>query len=512
MPVSFVGPGSDQVQQASIDPTQLVQLAAAIHGQKTAEAQQQKENALQTIKLATENPDLLAMMDPNDLKKKFEQGLGVKLASPDQVNANLQQQGVGSSAPVSGNNIEQLGKTVGGSSSGAQAASPASDKSGAKSPGGGVTPGGIVTPGTGALEKLRDGAVDNFTKQIGALAPVYMGAGSQRQQQFMVAKKQQEIIQDYETAQSGGPGAVAATGRLYLASGKEFNAADGTAVLEGSKDPTVWKQAQDFFLHNESGEHRAERADTTLKTLSSDKDFMGQLKSPGDLPRVVDSIVQGHGVPSGVLRDGFSLSQLGEIRDYSKQLVDQGFDPTTANNSAEAKMLGVPYTASLPTAMHGLTIPQQEASAKTATAGADQVKAAAEFQTAKDNHSKIVSELDDPKYKDLSATIDSLANAAHYGVKLPPTVVQGAMDAVANLPNIGLTPKDVNGWWTWLTGTPVHTYEGQSQLPSAEKQQQQAPTGKGTIGSNKTFTEEIEPTVEKFSPMLGRELQKLNRR
>jgi hypothetical protein len=376
MPVTYIPSAQNQTPD-QFDPRGLAQIALAIHQTKFAEAEKEKSDAMDTLKMVTENPDLLTMMDPNDLKKKFETATGGKMASPEQV-ASMQkmiQSGAPPvtppappAAPVPSNQLEQLGATMQGNKAGAQSATPPSAGAAAKAPGGGVTPGGIVTPGTGQLQQLQEGAMSSFTKQVGALAPLYLGAASQKQQQYLIAQKQQEIHKLYEEANGGGPGAVRAFGMLQQMNGKTTTADEMRAILSGSNDPAVAKQAMDYALGNETGADLAKRQSSTLTTILGNKEFMQKLKDPTDAPRIAQSIVDGHGIPSDVMKRPLTLDEIKDTNTYQKQLIDQGFAPEDARRAAEANAQGIPYTLSLPTAMHGLTIPQQEAQAKATTA------------------------------------------------------------------------------------------------------------------------------------------------
>jgi hypothetical protein len=484
---TFLGPGNIQEQQP-VDGQGLVQLMMAVHQQKQAKTEQEKADAMARIKTLSENPDMMGMVDPAAIEKDFKTS-GMPLASPEQMKAmtNLIQGGGAASAPsapVPSNQLEQLGKTMQGSKSGAQSGAPASDSAASKAPGGGVTPGGIVTPGTGALQNLHQTALDMYTKQVGSLAPMYMGASAQKQQQFMVGQKQQELHDLFETANGGGPGALAATAQLMNAAGKNITEPDMVAVLSGSKDPQVAKDAMTFALHNESNKDKATRLDSTLKTLGSTPEFMQSLKDPTDLPRIVDSVVQGHGIPSDVLKNGLTLDQLKEERTYEDQLGKTGLDPTTAHKAARARALGVPYTMSLPTAMHGVTLQQQEGTAKTRTSEAEMLTAQADAVKASAEQTKIMSELQNPLYKNTLDEVQQIINAKKDGLKIPPEIEQGVLDAVSQLPNIGLTPQEVSHWYNWLGGT-EHEYKGTSQLPTS---QGQPGTGKGTVSSDAPLT------------------------
>lgn len=491
MPVTYI-PGSPNQTPDQIDPRGLVQLAVAVHQQKQADAQQKRQNALELIKMVSENPDLATMVDHKKIEGAFKDA-GMDLASADQVKAmqNLITSGGGASAgapaapppavPVPGNQLEQLGNTMQGSKAGAQSATPPSDKAAAKAPGGGVTPGGIVTPGTGQLQELQAGALDSFSKQVGSLAPLYMGAASQKQQQFLIGQKQQEIHHLFEDAQSGSPTSVRSFGILNMMNGHNTTAADITAMLTGNNDPVVAKQAMDYSLGNETGGDKAKRLTDTVKTLSASTDFMGKLKDPTDLPRIAQSIVDGHGVPMDLLKRPFSLNEIKDMNGYEKQLIDQGFDPVTAHNSAEAQSLGVPYTMSLPPAMQGLTIQQQEAQAKGVTAeGAYKrgqgaiMEGQAALQRVQEDHDKITKDLDEK----LKEKLENYIMMEKNGISVPQELKDELLTKVAAAS--GISVQRVSHWYNWMYMGSQLEASGEPSKGALAGQEPGAPVSQGT--------------------------------
>jgi hypothetical protein len=457
MPVTYIPSAPNQTPQ--VDPQGLVQLALAVHQSKLAEDQQKKAEAVSRISTLTQNPDLMTMMDPKSIEKDLATA-GFKLADADQVAAMTKMiQGGGApvaptppaATPVPSNQLEQLGATMQGSKAGAQSATPPSKEAAAKSPGGGVTPGGIVTPGTGELQQLQGTAMENYTKQVGSLAPMYMGAATQKQQEYLKARKQLELHNLFQEANGGGPGAVRAYGMLMAEAGHNVTDADMRAMLTGSNDPQVAKEAMDFALGNETGAGAATRKADTLKTLLGNSQFMGKLKDPTDAPRVAQSIVDGHGVPSDVMKRPFSLDEIKDINTAQSELVKQGFNPGDARRAAEAQAIGVPYTLSLPPAMHGLTIPQQEAGAKVTTAagmymrgeGAIMEGEAAE-QRALDEHRKITKSLDEQ----LKIKLENDLALQKAGVKLPQELLDEDLRKVAE--QSGISVERVSHWYNWL--------------------------------------------------------------
>lgn len=457
MPVSYIPSGQNTLQEANIDPGQLVQLALAVKQSKLAEKNQQYSQSLDALKMLTENPQLMETTDPKMLEKHLK-NVGLDPASADQ-SAALQKliEGGGAppapapSAPVPGNQLEQLGATMQGSKAGAQSATPPSSNAANKAPGGGVTPGGIVTPGTGQLQQLQGQGMKNFTDKVGSLAPIYMGAAAQQQRQFMIAKEQQRLGALHDEVAGGGPGAVAAQAQLYAAAGQHITEADMTALLTNNKDPKVAAEAMNYALHNESGEKQAARYSDTLKTLGSDSSFMGKLKDPTDLPRIVDSIVQGHGMPSDVLKRPMSLNEIKDANAFQKQLVDQGFDPTSASTAADLRAQGIPYTMSLPSAMHGMTIPQQEAGAKVETGRGMLLRGEAAMKEAGINeeklsleHDKITKSLDEQ----LKMKLENMLALQKGGVKIPQPMLDENLAKVAE--QSGVSVERVSHWYNWL--------------------------------------------------------------
>src|SRR5712671_943959 len=138
MPISYIP--SAQNQAEGVDSRGLVQLAMAVHQSKLAEEEQKKGEATSRIKMLTENPDLMSMMDPKAIEKDFKTA-GFQLASADQVQAMTKMiQGGGgvemapapSATPVPSNQLEQLGATMQGNKAGAQSATPPSKGASAK--------------------------------------------------------------------------------------------------------------------------------------------------------------------------------------------------------------------------------------------------------------------------------------------------------------------------------------------------------------------------------------------
>jgi hypothetical protein len=461
MPVSYIPTGSGQVDQGP-DPRGLVQLALAVHQSKLAEEDQKKQEAMSRIKMLIENPDLMSMMDPNSIQKDIKMS-GFDLAKPEQVAAVMKMfQGGGvpeipttptPSAKVPVNQVEQLGATIQGNAAGAQSATPPSKEAARRAPGGGVTPGGIVTPGTGQLQQLEQGAIDSFTKQFGALAPLYGGAALQKQQQFMTAQKQQEIHQLYLEASGGGPGAVRAFATLNMLNGKTTTADEMRAIWSASDNPAVRKESIDYMLGNETGSDLAKRTSDGLKTILGSPSIMGKLKDPTDAVRLNDSVISGHGVPSDIMKRPFTLDEVKDINVYQKQLVDQGFPPDDARKAAEAQAIGISYALTMPASMHGLTIPQQEAAAKTTTAAGAYMRGQgaimegqAALERVKLEHDKITKSLDEQ----LKEKLENMLALQKGGVVIPQEMLDENLTKVAA--QSGIQIQRVYTWWHWLSG------------------------------------------------------------
>jgi hypothetical protein len=488
-----------------MDARGLLQIGLAVQQQKFAQSESEKQDSREALKMLSENPDLMATVDPKVVEKHLK-NVGLNPASADQVGAMQKlingqiptpQSAAPPSTPVPVNNVEQIGKSM-QPSGGAQAANPPSSSAGNKAPGGGVTPGGIVTPGTGQLQQLEQTGNQAFQKQVGALAPLYQGAAAQRQQQFMIAQKQNELHHLFEVANSGGPGAVAAQGALYAAAGKEFTETDANAIMTNSEDPAVRADAWTFFRHNESGAALAQRTDSSLKTLSGNTDFMGQLKDPTTVGLANEYVVRGLPVPSDLLRNGFTISQLASQTVYEKQLLDAGVPLQEAHAGAVNHSLGVPYSLSMTKALGGHTVQQLDALSRKTVADADLLRAQSEMVHWKAEADKINAVLKDPKYANVKDEFESLANIAKAGATIPPKVLQGAFDALSQLPNIDITPKDMPTFWNFLTGGTYHDYQpNQTSIDEALK-------GQATVGGEP----ERAPTLREAKRAQGEAKQK----
>lgn len=442
-------PGAPQYGQGGgspqIDAMGISRLALAVKQFKMEKEQTERNNALQTLGLLTQNPGLLVATDPKEVEKLMGK-IGIKLGGSEggSLNPNPEQDGIPPlPTTLKPNQIAALGALTQGNKAGTQAATPPSKSAAAKAPGEGVTPTGNAQ----MVEHFSSQAVSAFNQKFGALAPLYASGMNQLEQEQIKAHTMNEIEQLKQAAAEGNP---AAMGRLMMLAGKNVTDSDMRAMLFSAEgvDPKVMSQAMDFALGNETEAAKAQRFDSTLKTIMSTKSVMDKLQNPLDAGKIARSLVYSGSLPSDIQTKPLSVDELTNEATYEKQLTeDYGMPYSLSHTIARARSLGLDVSQALPKPILGMlsgpTLAERGVHAKEVTAEADMLKAQNEGL-------RLSAVLSEKKFDSLNARLKTMVEADKAGHAWPKDVRDGLINELAS--QTGLTPQEVDHWYSFATG------------------------------------------------------------
>jgi hypothetical protein len=471
-------PGGD-----SSTPGQLGQLALAVKSAKMQEAQTNRQNAQESVKMIMGSPILTMMTDPKQLEKLLFDGYGLKFnsappANPAQAAAGAGPAGASDPGPNIGapdsNTMKMLAAGMQGNKSGAQAGSPASPNAAGKAPGGGVSP----TIGPGVVDQLHGQAKAALDHTYDRLAPIY--AGAMDQAQLDSVKRNYELMLEEKKTQALG-GDYYAMGQIAAASGQHVTADDMRSQLSVATNltPEITNKALSFALGNESSADQAKRYGDMVTTLIGNKTFMDRVKDPADVTEYARELVYTGKAPHIEMKP-HSLDELTRMSEREKFLVnDVGLPYDTAHTYAQSEIDGLSPTLSMPTGFQ--TIAQRTMTGKEQATAAQVEANRIEAVKAEQAGVKILGDLKKQENQELTDRLTGMIEADKNKHPYPPDIRQGILNQVAA--KTGLTPVAVTHWYNYI-GLGGSDYEYKKVSDSAAAQ-----AGAGTSTAPKSAEE-----------------------